>query len=314
MPLRPCPRLEELPPPPRGAKGWPWTVETEVPAASDGAGSLPAITLVTPSLNQGRFIEATIRSVLLQGYPLLEYVIMDGGSTDGSVDIIRKYEPWLARWVSAADGGQSDALNQGLAHAEGDVAGWLCSDDRLLPGALHALARFRAENADAVAWAGACRTVTADGRSFYTNSPRGASRERLADWGRAGRISQPACLFAREAWQRLGGLEATYHFAMDFDLWLRMSALGRLALTDELWAEETMHGDTKSFGQRGRSLAEVHLIQIRHGFDRLALDRMGEALQQREDLLARHPAIRARTQLNLWVRPFLDAFRKPAKR
>ncbi|MFY3742685.1 glycosyltransferase family 2 protein [Anaeromyxobacter sp. Red801] len=309
MPFRACPSLDELPPPPDGARGWPWTTGTAVPPAPV---PLPTITLVTPSFNQARFLEATIRSVLLQGYPSLEYVIMDGGSTDGSVEIIRKYEPWLAGWVSQKDRGQSDALNQGLARAGGDVVNWLCSDDRLAPGALHAVARFRAANPDAIAWAGACRTVTVDGRSYYTNAPRGATREELADWGRTGRISQPACFFRRDAWERLGGVEESYHYAMDFDLWLRMSALGRFALSGEIWAEETMHDATKSFGQRGRSLAEVHLIQIRHGFERIALERMGEALQQREDILARHPAVRLKTQLNLWVRPFLDALgRRP---
>jgi glycosyltransferase involved in cell wall biosynthesis len=311
MPLRSCPRFKELPAPPAGARGWPWTVGDQAHVVV-AAGPLPAITIVTPSLNQARFVEATIRSVLLQGYPALEYVIMDGGSTDGTIDIIRKYEPWLARWVSAKDRGQSDALNRGLAQASGEVVGWLCSDDRLLPGALHALARFRASNLDAIAWAGACRTVTAEGRSFYTNAPRGATREELADWGRTGRISQPACFFTRDAWQRLGGVEESYHYAMDFDLWLRMSAIGRIALTGATWAEETLHEATKSFGQRGRSLAEVHLVQIRHGFERIALERMGDALQEREDLLARHPAARIKAQLNLWVRPFLDALRKPS--
>jgi glycosyltransferase involved in cell wall biosynthesis len=308
MPLRSCPRIEDLPAPPAGARGWPWIGDWEVPIAR-AAGPLPAITLVTPSFNQARFIEATIRSVLLQGYPALEYVIMDGGSTDGAVDIIRKYEPWLARWVSAKDRGQSDALNRGLAKTSGEIVGWLCSDDRLVPGALHAMVRFRASNLDAIAWAGACRTVTADGRSFYTNAPRGATREALADWGRAGRISQPACFFSRDAWQRLGGVEESYHYAMDFDLWLRMSAIGRFALTDAIWAEETLHDATKSFGQRGRSLAEMHLIQIRHGFERMAVERMGDALQEREDLLARHPAAHLKAQVNLWVRPFLDALR-----
>jgi GT2 family glycosyltransferase len=312
-PSRRSPRLEELPAPPAGAKGWPWTVGGDAPA-EPAPGSLPALTLVTPSFNQARFIEATIRSVLLQGYPSLEYVIMDGGSTDGAVDIIRKYEPWLARWVSAKDRGQSDALNRGLAQATGEVVGWLCSDDRLLPGALHAMAHFRASNLDAVAWAGACRTVTTTGRSFYTNAPRGATREALADWGRTGRISQPACFFTGDVWRRLGGVEESYHYAMDFDLWLRMSALGRIALTDAIWAEETLHDGTKSFGQRGRSLAEVHLIQIRHGFERIALERMGAALQEREDLLDRHPATRIKTQLNLWIRPFLDAIHKPSRR
>ena len=91
----------------------------------------PGITIVTPSFNQAAFVEATLRSVLLQGYPRLEYLVMDGGSTDGSVEIIRRYERWLAGWVSEKDDGQSHAINKGFARAAGEVVAWLNSDDRL---------------------------------------------------------------------------------------------------------------------------------------------------------------------------------------
>jgi glycosyltransferase involved in cell wall biosynthesis len=131
-----CPTLVELPPPPLGKTGWPWTVETpQLAGEMPGGKPWPRISIVTPSYNQGQFIEETIRSVLLQGYPDLEYIIMDGGSTDGAVEIIRKYGPWLTHWQSRPDSGQAGAINNGLQYANGSVLAWINSDDFYLPGA-----------------------------------------------------------------------------------------------------------------------------------------------------------------------------------
>src|SRR5262245_9999832 len=110
-----CPSLAELPKPPSGKNGWPWTEESSrLPESKPGTGSWPRITIVTPSFNQGRFLEEAIRSILLQGHPNLEYFVLDGGSVDGSVEIIEKYSQWLDFWVSELDHGQSAAINRGL--------------------------------------------------------------------------------------------------------------------------------------------------------------------------------------------------------
>src|SRR5882724_1831262 len=131
-----CPSLSELPAPPEGRTGWPWT--TESPRV-DGdpawaASPPPSITVVVPSYEQASFLEETLRSVLLQGHPDLELIVMDGGSKDGSVDIIRRYERWISSWVSEPDGGQSAAINKGWRRATGRLLTWLNSDDTLLPG------------------------------------------------------------------------------------------------------------------------------------------------------------------------------------
>src|SRR5690349_13569673 len=117
-----CPSSAELPRPPAGKTGWPWTGENRPVAALRRDGSpWPLISIVTPTWNQGHFIEETIRSVLLQGYPNLEYVVIDGGSTDDTVGVIREYERWLTRWVSEKDRGQTDAINKGLQYCSGDI-------------------------------------------------------------------------------------------------------------------------------------------------------------------------------------------------
>ena len=134
-----CPRLLELPQTLDGKNGWPWTEETVPAELEQTSGSLPSISVVTPSYNQAAFLEETIRSVLLQGYPNLEYLVMDGGSSDGSVEIIKKYEKYLAYWTSQKDAGPSDAIRKGFEKATGSILAYLNSDDLYLPGTLHHL-------------------------------------------------------------------------------------------------------------------------------------------------------------------------------
>ncbi|EDX75045.1 glycosyl transferase, group 2 family protein [Coleofasciculus chthonoplastes PCC 7420] len=130
--------LKDLPPPPPGKTGWPWTEQTEpLPERMPDGSEWPRISIVTPSYNQGQFIEETIRSVLLQGYPNVEYIIIDGGSTDNSVEVIKKYDQYLAYWVSESDLGQSHAINKGFEKSTGDYIAWMNSDDCYMPNALH---------------------------------------------------------------------------------------------------------------------------------------------------------------------------------
>lgn len=136
-----CPTLPELPPPPRGKTGWPWTIESKrLPEKMPDGRPWPRISIVTPSYNQGRYIEETIRSVLLQGYPDLEYIIMDGGSTDGAVDVIRKYEHWLTHWQSRPDSGQGAAILGGMKCSSGRIVHWINSDDVVLSDILGLIA------------------------------------------------------------------------------------------------------------------------------------------------------------------------------
>jgi glycosyltransferase involved in cell wall biosynthesis len=271
--------LDDLPPPPAGASGWPWTVEPASPPA-DGASDGPTISVVTPSFNQARFLEATIRSVLLQGYPRLEYFVLDGGSTDGSREVIERYAPHLAGWSSAKDGGQGDAINAGFARATGDVLAWLNSDDRYLPGTLARVARQVVANPDAAAWIGASRAVDDRGRLLSTLRPRGLALPTLAEWSVEARFAQPASFYRRDVALRAGPLDVTLRSSFDVDFFLRLARQGRFVGTDELWVEETVHPDAKTSAQPGRSLAELHAVQVRQGFLEIAVRQMTSELQE----------------------------------
>ena len=180
---------------------------------------------MTPSYNQGQFLEETIRSILLQGYPDLEYFILDGGSTDGSVDIIKKYSPWISHWVSQPDAGQSDAVNRGLKRASGEFATWINSDDLLCKNALVQHATGVGFETGTV-YVGYCVYVDQDSRPVSLHRGTVRSLEDLVRIKRVwraeayrGHIDQPAVLFPRALAVAVGGLNTGNHFTMDYGLW-----------------------------------------------------------------------------------------------
>ena len=227
------PRLRDLPEPPVGKTGWPWTEEsTQLPDRMDDGNEWPRISIVTCSFNQGCFIEETIRSVLLQGYPNMEYVIIDGQSKDESVNIIRKYGPWLTYWASEPDRGQANKVNSGMQRASGEIVAWLSSDDLYLPSALSSIARvWRTSQAQWVVGKilmGEClnspdvRTLElSSARSFLEVAGFWLFRERNMRT-----FSQPAVFLSRQAWSTVGGLFEPLQFSMDYHLWAKLSAHG----------------------------------------------------------------------------------------
>ena len=206
-----CPRLAELPSPPIGATGWPWTVESpQHPDAMPGGERWPRISIVTPSYNQGRSIEETIRSVLLQGYPDLEYFIMDGGSADGTVETIRKYSSWLTSWSSEPDRGQAHAINKGYRLATGDIFQWINSDDILC----HEIARR-------IAHAVPANGILATSGVIFGNGGEQIARNRnlTLDAGLRHRATvdffQPGIWLSREAAAVCFPLDEKFHYAFD---------------------------------------------------------------------------------------------------
>lgn len=242
--------LAQLPPPPPGRVGWPWTEESPPlpPSRPDGS-PWPRLTVVTPSFNQAAFLEETLRSVLLQGYPDLQYVVMDGGSTDGSVALLERYGPFLDFWRSTKDAGQGDAINAGMAKADGAAAGWLNSDDVYAKGALSAVGRGLAR--PGTAWiAGPCRVLSPDGTTRLVPPALDAP---LGEWLFMTQLGQPATFWSIDLWWRAGGLDPTLHFSMDRDLFLRFLLLGArpIGVAEEL-AVFRVHDRSKTGAQKNR--------------------------------------------------------------
>src|SRR4030095_6286843 len=196
-----------LPNPPQGKTGWPWMALPPSSAEPLLNGKpWPRISVVTPSFNQGEFIEQTIRSVLLQGYPNLEYFIMDGGSTDDSVEIIEKYAQYLTYWVSEPDRGQSHAINKGFERSTGQIMCWLNSDDYYLPNTLMTVAENLAADTGNTAVVGHCVQVFADGRPSQSHLGKYESLQRLLEFWKGYQMHQPAIFWRREVFDKIGFL------------------------------------------------------------------------------------------------------------
>lgn len=241
---------ELLPHLPRIGSGtdWPWAAPPR--AAEAPPTSVPRISVITPSFNQGPFLEETIRSVLLQGYPQLEYVVVDGGSTDESVSIIERYSPFLDFWVSEPDRGQSHAINKGFEQTSGEIVMWLNSDDRLRPGALHAAAAAFTSHPGVVLVYGDPQIIDQAGAVTQV--------QRLPDFDAATVLDmsvilpQPAAFIRRTALGDSPLVRDDLHFTMDTELWFRLICVGDGLHLDRIVADSRLWADNKATAQRLR--------------------------------------------------------------
>lgn len=247
----------ELPPPLDGKTGWPWDYQPKKVSVDF---DLPRLTIVTPSYNHAEYLEETIRSVLLQGYPNLEYFVIDGGSTDGSVEIIRKYEPWLAGWVSEKDSGQSSAINKGFAKATGEWMGWLNSDDCFAPYALYNLLQT-AHTAQSDFVYGCCIQFGAPQIYPYIKrpGPRAFDYEilRLVDW-----LDQPTTLWKRQVFEECGPLSEDLHFGFDWEFFIKCARSFKGAYHPSVIAIYRFHSDNKTLSgdlDRSEELIRISL-------------------------------------------------------
>lgn len=243
-----CPTLTELPPPPPGKVGWPWTEgSSHLPDSMLDSLPWPKVSIVTPSYNQVQFIEETIRSVLLQGYPDLEYIIVDGGSTDGSVGIIRKYEPWLAYWKSKQDCGQSHAINKGWRQATGEILAWLNSDDTYEPGAVHIAAEFLVKHPEVDMVYGYCFLIDEDSKSiapFWHNHCQFNIDQMIRNHHMC--IPQQTVFIRKSILDQVGWLDKSLHFKMDRDLYIRIGLKGNVTKIRGHMASFRVHENAKS--------------------------------------------------------------------
>jgi len=223
----------------------------------------PLVSIVTPSFNQARFLEDTIRSVLAQDYPNIEYIIVDGGSTDGSVEIIRRYADRLAWWVSEPDRGQTDALNKGFARARGQIFAWLNSDDTYEPHAVREAVEFLQAHPEVGLVYGDANYIDAEGR-VMGRFPAAPTDYRKLRRGYV-HVPQQAAFFRGDLWRQVGPLDPTFYFAMDYDLWVRLAKVSEVRYVPRLWANFRIHGDAKTIKDDDRCWPEMLRVHFREG-------------------------------------------------
>ena len=241
--------IAQLPSPPKGKKGWPWTQESKpLPATMPDGSAWPKISIVTPSYNQGCYIEETIRSVLLQNYPNLEYVIIDGGSTDETVEIIKKYEPWLTYWVSEPDRGQSHAINKGFERCTGGIYNWLCSDDLFISDAFFNVALLM-EHQSPFWLIGSATIINKNGLIIRKNVvSEKISMATFMKWS-SNYFYQPSTFWNKKIHFSSGGINENLHYFMDVDLWYKFFKIVEPKVENVFLSSARNHENSKTSGK-----------------------------------------------------------------
>ncbi|MBX3036991.1 MAG: glycosyltransferase [Anaerolineales bacterium] len=201
------------------------------------------ISIITPSYNQAKYLGQTIQSVLTQDYPNIEYIVIDGGSNDGSVDIIKKYQDKFTYWVSEKDKGQAEAINKGFAKAKGEIIAWLNSDDYYLPNTISQVVKTFEENPDAVLIYGNMLAVDENGKTFNSLNYKQLSLEDLICFQI---IGQPAVFFRKSALQKTKGLNLDFHFLLDHLFWIELAQHGKILHVNQTWSAARYHAEAKN--------------------------------------------------------------------
>lgn len=284
------------------------------------------VSIITPSFNQARYLEQTIQSVLGQDHPRIEYIVVDGASTDGSVEIIKKYDGrgrvtlpdagegtsprqtrTISSWLSEKDSGQAEAINKGLARATGEIVAWLNSDDYYLPGAVSAAVKVFEENPEVVLVYGNMLAVDERGNPFNTLRYKQLSLQDLLCFQI---IGQPAVFFRRSVLEKTGMLDSTFHFLLDHHLWIRIAQHGKILHVDQTWAAARYHAEAKNrakaaeFGREAFRILAWAESQPKLGEAIRPVERRARASAHRVDARYLLDGGKSASALMAWMRAF----------
>lgn len=259
-------------------------------AAVDRLDPLPPLTLslVIPTLNQGDTIEDTLASILAQDcLDHLEIIVMDGGSTDGTLAVLERYRPWIHQLITGPDGGQSQAINRGFSLARGDILAWINSDDYYLPGALAAVLRRFGSQPELEFLVGAGDVVSLENTFLRHVPPLPMNATTMHEWKLDRWVMQQSCFWRRELWQRVGGVDESLHLLMDYDLWFRFSKLTKAGRVDQTLAAMRYYPETKTMRHRSRSTEEMAYVYAKNGALSDLRELMASLSKERSQLEAR---------------------------
>jgi glycosyltransferase involved in cell wall biosynthesis len=271
--------------------------------------SYPKISIITPSFNQGSYLEETILSIISQDYPNYELIIMDAGSTDDTVEVIRKYESWITYWVSEKDRGQSHAIQKGLEQVTGDIVNWINSDDLVAPGAFHRIAsEFNLTKYDVIC--GNCDYFLNDLNHLALRNERMGLGETVGDTLVGRKINQPSTFFRASVMKELG-VDEQFHYTMDLDLWYRYllrAGQSRILLSDSLFTYFRLHESSKTVSQSPRFEEDVTKVfyNVLYSLDLPAalLDFVYLSVSDNKFKPTRYPVAVPSSALSNFVRPY----------
>jgi len=225
--------------------------------------NLPLVSIITPSYNQVQFLEKTIESVLAQDYPNLEYIIVDGDSTDGSKELIQRYEKEISAWISEPDQGQSEAINKGFELAKGEIFAWLNSDDLYYPWAIEQAVDYLLKTPEVGMIYGDTDIIDKNGQVIGMFNAQQTNYQRLMRGGVY--IPQPAAFWYSDLYRKVGALDTSYYFAMDYDLWVKFAKNAEIRYIPQLWSSFRIHGHGKTMVSDDRCWPEMRRVYQREG-------------------------------------------------
>lgn len=267
------PKLCELPKPPADKQGWPWTEDgLQLPETMSDGSKWPRVSIVTAVYNHGQYLEEAIRSVLLQGYPNIEYIIINDGSTDNTEEVISKYSQWLAYSVTRPNRGFCNSLNEAFGYCSGEIFGWMNADDFYKKNAIQTLVELRKKNSNAVAWTGGTEKIDLNYNRMVVAKPR-ISQPTPKEFARVGRgavVYQPSTLFDATLFKRIGGIDKAIDTAVDIDLWVSLAEYGVFVATDDVLSTIRMYPEAKHLRDKAEVITEVIYISNKHGFKDVA--------------------------------------------